>query len=183
MSGTDVRLLTDADAAAFSALRLEGLERCPQAFSMSAEVWRTLPLEAVKERIRTRLEGSFTLGGFSGETLCGVAGLRRLDGKERHKAQVWGVYVTESARGRGVGRALLEALIERAKTYPDLEQLTLSVATEQAAARGLYASLGFEVWGLERRALKLPDRYADEEYRVLWLREGSANYAPRRYVF
>lgn len=172
MSGTNVRLLTDANAAAFSALRLEGLERCPQALSMSAEVWRTLPLEAVAERIRPQPEGSFVVGAFMGGALCGTAGLRRLDGKERHKAQVWGVYVTERARGRGVGKALLEALIERAKTYPDLEQLSLSVATEQAAARGLYASFGFNVWGLERRALKLPDRYVDEEYRVMWLREG-----------
>ena len=98
-----------------------------------------------------------------------------MDGKERHKAQVWGVYVTESARGQGVGKALLEALTKRAKTYPDLEQLSLGVATEQRAARRLYASFGFEVWGLERRALKLPDRYIDEEYRVLWLREGSSS--------
>lgn len=173
MSGADVRPLTAADAATFSALRLEGLERCPQAFSMSAEVWRTLSAEAVAERIRPQPEGSFVVGAFMGGALCGTAGLRRLDGKERHKAQVRGVYVTESARGRGVGRALLEALIERAKTYPDLEQLSLGVATEQGAAWGLYASLGFEVWGLERRALKLPDRYVDEEYRVLWLREGS----------
>lgn len=173
MKGADVRLLTRADAAAFSALRLEGLARCPQAFSMSAEVWRTLPLEAVAERVRPHPEGSFAVGAFMRGALCGTAGLRRLDGKERHKAQVWGVYVTESARGRGVGRALLEALVERAKSYPDLEQLSLGVATEQVAARALYASLGFEVWGLERRALKLPDRYVDEEYRVLWLREGS----------
>ena len=172
MSGADVRLLTDADAAAFSALRLEGLETCQQAFGTSAEVWRTLSLEAVKERIRSHPEGSFTLGAFMQGALCGTAGLRRLDGKERHKAQVWGVYVTEGARGQGVGKALLEALTKRAKSYRGLEQLTLSVATEQRAARRLYASFGFEVWGLERRALKLPDRYVDEEYRVLWLLEG-----------
>lgn len=173
MSSADIRPLTEADAAAFSALRLEGLERCPQAFSTSAEVWRTLSLEAVKERIRSHPEGSFTLGAFVQGALCGTAGLRRLDGKERHKAQIWGVYVTEGARGRGIGKTLLEALIERAKTYPDLEQLSLGVTTEQAAARRLYASFGFEVWGLERRALKLPDRYVDEEYRVLRLRESS----------
>ena len=142
MSGADIRPLTRAEAVAFSALRLEGLERYPQAFSMSAEVWRTLSSEAVAERIRPRPEGSFTLGAFSGGTLCGMAGLRRLDGKERHKAQVWGLYVTESARGQGVGKALLEALIERAKSYPDLEELFLGVATEQAAARGLYACSG-----------------------------------------
>ena len=175
MSGADVRPLTEADAGAFLALRLEGLEQCPQAFGSSAEAWRKLSLEEVKVRIRSHLESSFTLGAFWGSVLQGTAGLRRLDGKERHKAQVRGVYVTESARGQGVGKALLEALTKRAKTYPDLEQLSLGVATEQRAARELYASFGFEVWGLERRALKLPDRYVDEEYRVLWLLEGSSS--------
>lgn len=165
----EVRLLGVEDVAAFSALRLEALERCPQAFSMPPEVWRGLSPEAVAERIRPHREGSFAFGAFSGGVLRGMAGLRRLDGKERHKAQVWGVYVAEDVRGEGFGRALLEALIARARSYPDLEQLTLAVATEQRAARELYASLGFEVWGLERRALKLPDRYVDEEYRMLRL--------------
>ena len=130
MSGADLRLLKEADAAAFSALRFAGLERCPQAFGTSAEIWRTLSLGAVRERTRTRLEGNFTLGAFMDGGLCGTAGLRRLDDKERHKAQVRGVYVTESARGRGVGKALLEALIERAKIYSDLEQLSLGFEME-----------------------------------------------------
>ena len=54
-------------------------------------------MEAVKERIRPYPEGSFAVGASIRETLLGTAGLRRLDGKERHKAQVWRVYVTERA--------------------------------------------------------------------------------------
>jgi len=33
----------------------------------------------------------------------------------------------------------------------------------------LYASLGFEVFGTEKRALKVGQRYVDEDYMVLFL--------------
>ena len=74
------------------------------------------------------------------------------------------------ARGRKAGRALVEALVQRARTVEGLEQLVLSVAMTQQAARALYLALGFEPYGYERRALKLGDQYVDEEHMVLWLR-------------
>jgi hypothetical protein len=45
----------------------------------------------------------------------------------------------------------------------------LSVVTEQNAAVGLYRSLGFESYGCERRALKIGDRYVDEDNMVLYV--------------
>ena len=50
-----------------------------------------------------------------------------------------------------------------------VEQLTLSVAVTQAAARHLYSSVGFEVIGREPRALKIGDRYVDEDLMLLRL--------------
>jgi ribosomal protein S18 acetylase RimI-like enzyme len=81
------------------------------------------------------------------------------------------MYVADSARGAGVGRALLEALIERARQIPDLEEVLLSVAVTQAAARTLYASLGFESYGLERNALRVGEQSIDEDYMALKLRK------------
>ncbi|HEY5388906.1 MAG TPA: GNAT family N-acetyltransferase [Solirubrobacteraceae bacterium] len=51
------------------------------------------------------------------------------------------VAVTEGLRGRGVGGALLEALIERARDA-DLPALSLSVEVDNPALR-LYERLGF----------------------------------------
>jgi hypothetical protein len=46
----------------------------------------------------------------------------------------------------------------------------LSVVTTQDAAISLYRSLGCESFGCERRALKIGDRYLDEENMVLFVK-------------
>jgi ribosomal protein S18 acetylase RimI-like enzyme len=80
--------------------------------------------------------------------------------------------VAAEARGRGVGRALVEAAVARARAWPGLAQIVLGVAAHNTAARRLYRSLGFEVFALERRALRLSDRDVDEEHLVLYLDGG-----------
>ena len=87
-----------------------------------------------------------------------------------------GVYVTERARGAGIGRMLLTALLERAAAIDGIEQVVLSVTTTKVAALKLYRSLGFESFGCERRALKVGERYFDTEHMVLFL----ADRGPRR---
>ena len=79
------------------------------------------------------------------------------------------MYVTEACRGRGMGRALMGSLIDRARACRGLEQIILTVTTEQTAAVRLYASLGFQKFGREPRALCVNGRYLDEDYLVLML--------------
>jgi hypothetical protein len=57
-----------------------------------------------------------------------------------------------------------------AKEWPNLEQLWLDVTTTNVPARTLYLSCGFHVIGLGRRALRVGDRYYDEEMMGLDLR-------------
>jgi ribosomal protein S18 acetylase RimI-like enzyme len=73
-------------------------------------------LSKVAERIREKADGSFTLGGFDGEALVGIATFKREAGiKERHKGHILGVYVSASHRGRGFGGELIGALLVLAK--------------------------------------------------------------------
>jgi len=58
--------------------------------------------------------------------------------------------------------------ISRARNIPDLERLVLSVVTTNEAALQLYLSLGFASYGIEHGALKLGDKYLDED--LLFLR-------------
>lgn len=52
------------------------------------------------------------------------------------------LYVRESARGRGVGRALLEAAVERARSR-GCRRIELDVNEENQAALALYRAAGF----------------------------------------
>jgi ribosomal protein S18 acetylase RimI-like enzyme len=89
--------------------------------------------------------------------------------KEQHKGQIWGMYVIPDMRGRGLGKALLSQAITHAASLAGVVQIHLAVVTAQEAARRLYRSLGFEVYGLEPRALKVGQQYFDEELMVLRL--------------
>jgi ribosomal protein S18 acetylase RimI-like enzyme len=165
-----IRVLTPDDVEQYRALRLEGLILEPTAFASSAEDFEKESLESIAKRLHAELFGNFTLAAFESEQLVGIATFfvePRL--KTGHKGHVFGIYVTPSARGKGIAKVLLQTLIERVKTYPKIKKLNLSVMTTQQAAKKLYTSLGFEVYGFERFALKLGDAYFDSEDMVLFL--------------
>jgi RimJ/RimL family protein N-acetyltransferase len=165
----DVRVLTVDDAAIMKALRLRALREEPEAFGSSWEEENARPLEQTIARLQASDTTAF--GAFDDDgALVGMVRLWRQDGvKSQHKAAIISMYVAPEVRGRGLGRMLLEAAITRARETPGVEQLILAVVTVNTPARNLYLSLGFEPYGREPLALKLGDRYLDEELMVLFL--------------
>jgi ribosomal protein S18 acetylase RimI-like enzyme len=174
----EIRALTPADAAAFRRLRLEALEGEPQSFGESPAEHQALTLEKVAARLESN--SNFVAGAFADGQLIATAGFfREQSVKRTHKGRIWGVYVDPRWRAKGLGRRLLSSLIERARALPGLEQISLTVNADQAAAKRLYASLGFEIFGHESGALKLGETYVDEDHMVLrLLRWNSAHRNP-----
>ena len=78
-----------------------------------------------------------------------------------HVRQIRGLLVDPRFRGRGIGRALLEAAIERAQR-DGVRKLTLRVLSHNEPARALYAACGFEVEGVSRGLFFLDGRYVDD---------------------
>ena len=175
MKGESIRILTAHDAAAYQALRLRALRESPAAFGSTYASEVDIPLPQIAERLaRGAGREDVMFGAFDDADgdLVGLAGLGRQTGlKTRHRAHVWGMYVAPEARGRGVGRALMQALIAHARTLDGLERLTLGVEGGNAAARALYHAVGFVTYGIEPQAYKLDGEYWDSELMSLRLGE------------
>jgi len=162
----ETRVLTAADAAAWRAIRLRALREHPEAFLVSVEEEERRP-----ERATWADPEDAILGAFDGAAIVGTVGFaRERFAKTRHKAVIWGVYVAPEARGRGVGRRLLDGAVARISGWPAIEQVCLSVSASSAAARALYAAAGFVTWGVEPQAMLVDGRRNDEEHMVLRLR-------------
>jgi L-amino acid N-acyltransferase YncA len=71
-----------------------------------------------------------------------------------------GVYVGEQARGRRVGRTLLEALAAESERH-GLYKLTSRVFTTNAASRAAHRAAGFEEVGVQRRHGRLDGEWKD----------------------
>ncbi len=84
--------------------------------------------------------GAFAFHDDSGFVLARVAG---------GEAEILTLAVSAPARGRGLGRALLQAAIARAKAQ-GAEAVFLEVGADNPQALALYAALGFAKVGLRK---------------------------------
>lgn len=92
-----------------------------------------------------------------------VASLTFAGGKRprtRHSGE-FGITVRREYWGLGVGGAMLDALIDWARTTGFIEKISLRVRTDNARAIGLYKAKGFELEGTLRSEFKIGDRYYD----------------------
>lgn len=167
MSNTlDIRYLTTKDVDDFRTIRLLALKTCPAAFGSMYEIEANKSMEEFADR----LESSIVLGGFVHDQIVGMVGFKQDESpKGSHKGHVWGCYVDPSVQGLGIGTLLLNALIEMVRD--SVEQLTLSVVTQNEAAIRLYKRMGFAVYGIEPRALKdAAGHYSDDTLMVMFLK-------------
>jgi RimJ/RimL family protein N-acetyltransferase len=152
-----IRRMMPADAALYREIRLAGLGDCPEAFGSTFGRESAQPLAWFCDRLRN----SQVFGAFRSTDLLGIAGFVIREGeKERHKGLLWGMYVRPGTRNAGVGRRLVEAVIDYARDHVELIQL--SVVSGNERARRLYAVLGFVEYGVEKNSLKHDGRYYDE---------------------
>ncbi len=86
------------------------------------------------------LAGGVLLGWEEGGELLAIGGLKPLD---RQSAEIKRMYTRPEARGRRLGRAVLDGLIAWGREQ-HLAQLVLETGDLQAEATSLYQSAGFE---------------------------------------
>lgn len=83
----------------------------------------------------------------AGDTLVGYAGITRLGRKPPYEYEIHTIGVDPAFQGRGIGRRLLDELLEIASGGV----VFLEVRTDNAAAIGLYESVGFATMSRRKR--------------------------------
>ncbi len=152
-----IRPLRPDEPELYREIRLEALRLHPEAFGASFEEESARPLAFFTQR----LTANTVFGGFLGQKLMGTAGFMRQAGaKSIHKSHLWGMYVRQAARGSGLARLLVDAVLDHATRHAELIQL--SVAADNLPAQRLYTAAGFQPYGLEVRSLKVDGCYLDE---------------------
>ncbi|NEU32103.1 GNAT family N-acetyltransferase [bacterium LRH843] len=165
-----IRILTTLeDAEKYRSIRLESLQNSPESFASSYEEEKDLSIEEIMNKFR--LDDSFTYGAFENGELVGIITLHRDKlYKLSHRAHIGAMYVSPVKRSFGIGKDLMEEAIKKAKSIKGLEQVYLAVVSTNESAKKLYCSLGFEVFGTEKKGLKLDNNiYCDVDFMILFL--------------
>jgi ribosomal protein S18 acetylase RimI-like enzyme len=165
-----VRRLTVADATAYRALALEGYALHPEAFTSSVSERAALPLAWWESRLGGAAGATAAVfGAFADAQLAGVAGVTfATREKERHKADLFGVYVPAAYRQRGFGRALVAAALAHAEQARGVSVVQLTVSAGNGAAVALYEDFGFVTFGVEPMAIAVGADYVAKVH--MWLR-------------
>lgn len=157
MDDVTLEALEVDDAAAYNAFFSQGAAAHPDTLRISPE-----DIAAAPFRTAPTADGTTFVAKDAGGLWLGVVTIEREAGrqKRRHIAWIVRMYVAASGAGRGVGRKLLHAALQRARELPGVQKVNLTVAAHNARAVGLYESVGFRSFGREE------DAFRDDEPRV-----------------
>ncbi len=146
--------MTD-DPISIRAMEPEDVAAVAEVFSQPRAVWGTMqiPFTSVDERRKRRAAlppWQHQLVAEIDGRVIGMAGLHANDNRRRAHAASIGMAVHDDFAGRGVGTALLSALLNLADRWLNYRRVELTVWSDNAPAIALYERHGFEREGLLR---------------------------------
>lgn len=102
-------------------------------------------------------EGSLYLVAETGGTVAGYIDFQNGFLRRTSHAGNFSIFIDKNYREEGIGKMLLQTLIEWAEQNPLIEKITLAVFSTNERAQGLYRKLGFIVEGNCPKDMKLKD--------------------------
>jgi putative acetyltransferase len=122
----------------------------------SREYWR--------RRLSENTQSVYTLVGIIDERIVGMVSVVTFPERPRRKhVGVIAICVDGDWQGKGVGAALMRAIVDLADNWLNLTRLELEVYADNEAAIHLYERFGFEVEGILRRHAFRDGEYVDSK--------------------
>lgn len=94
-------------------------------------------------------------------TIVGALSIHRRGMLANSHVAEFGLFLVAGARGIGLGRALLAVVDHWADAF-EVTRIEMPVFVHNERAQRLYRSMGYEVEGHEREAVKFPEGFVDE---------------------
>jgi len=149
------------------AAEVRDAEALTRVYNAPRAMWGTLQLpytsvEARRKRLTEPPPGQYLLVADIDDDVVGSIGLSTFRDSPRraHVGQI-GMGVRDDWQGKGVGTALLQAVVDMADKWLQIKRLELNVFTDNASAIALYHRFGFEQEGLMRMYAFRDGGYAD----------------------
>lgn len=151
----EIQRLRPDEGERFKRIRLTSLLDAPDAFGSTFEAAVTRPAESWSEQIAQHATFIAVLDGVEVGIVRGAANCG-----DQRAALLLGMWVMPEARGKGVGDALIDAVVGWARSE-GFARLMLDVGDQNEAAIGLYTRNGFARTG-EKGTLPPPRAHIGE---------------------
>lgn len=160
----EIKRITPETALVFKDVRLRALQDSPLAFSSTYARESQFPEEEWQRRVQRCSGGGrdAMFLAFEGEAVCGIAG-SLADANSGERAQVVSMWVDPACRRGGVGKALIDTIVEWNRMR-GVRELVLMVTSVNAGAMAFYERLGFVKTGVTEQ---YPNDAAIIEYEMM----------------
>jgi len=120
-----------------------------------------------QQRLEQLSDNDTSLVALVDGIIVGQIGLRVMTSPRRKHVATIGMGVSEPFQGKGIGTALLEAIIDLSFNWLAITRIELEVYADNKAGVALYKKLGFELEGTAKQHAFRNGRYVDSHYMAL----------------
>jgi putative acetyltransferase len=142
---------------------IHAIMRCPGVVAGTLQLpWRSL--DYTRQRFGAASDGRHALVALVDDRVVGQLDLEVQHGPRRRDVGKFGMAVHDDFQGRGVGSALMAAMVELADGWLGLRRLELEVWADNPAAIHLYEKFGFVIEGTGRQFGRRAGELVDAHY-------------------
>mgnify|MGYP002713094809 CR=1 FL=1 len=163
MTPFTIREVTSSDAEAIHDFNMRWAAEYPN-LDTPIQIQHVPSIEKIKDQIHDTLRSDVATQfiAVADDVVIGIVLVHpgQFGDADRHAVGI-STYIDKHWRGEGVGKALMQQLLEWATTHPIIERVSLQVYETNTPAIRLYEQFGFAHEGRMRRAYYQRGRYID----------------------